>query len=127
MSKIDVPVSLGEIADKISILEVKSKYINDSKAIENINREKKALFKACDEAGIDFGVYLEQLITVNEKLWDILQKQRDKELIGELDEEFVQLSIDVYKTNDQRFEVKREINKNFNSTLIEEKYYKKEL
>lgn len=117
------PVSLGEIADKLSILDIKSRKISDPNAINNVVAEKIELEAVCKSHGVNFGVFLNQLIDINESLWDILQIQRDKEKNGELDEEFINVSLAVYHMNDKRFEVKKKINESLGSYLIEEKYY----
>lgn len=123
-NKIFIPVSLGEIADKLSVLEVKSKEIKDLIALENVLKEKVALELECKKNNIEFGEHLNELVEINHQLWNTLQNQRDKESNGELDEEFVQISLSVYHINDKRFEVKQKINNLFGSDLVEEKFYK---
>jgi hypothetical protein len=118
-----IPVSLGEIADKIAVLDVKSRKIKNEEALENVLYEKKELEKICNENGIDFGALLEDLISINEKIWDTLQKQRDIVSSGDTGKEFVDVSISVYEMNDIRFSIKQEINKKWDSDIIEEKHY----
>jgi len=118
-----VPISLGEVADKLSILHVKSKKIKNKEALKNIEKELIELSEVCIDYGVDFGEYIDELIDVNDKLWDILQLQRDKESRSELDEEFIRLSLDVYRLNDKRFSIKQQINADLGSSLVEEKYY----
>ena len=123
MIEILVPVSLGEIADKMSILEVKSRKIVDQDALENVLAEKEALTQVCSDHSIDFGKYLDELVSINEKLWDILQQQRDMEIEKRFGDEFADISMRVYKMNDQRFSIKKRINEKFGSSLKEEKQY----
>ena len=124
MKNIFVSISIGELFDKIAILEIKSKKICDLNSIKNIEQEKNALMNICKENNIVLDDQFDELIKINEELWEILQLQRDKEKKKEFDSEFVQLSLDVYHKNDQRFEIKKKINKMQNSLLKEEKFYK---
>jgi hypothetical protein len=119
MKEVYIPVSFGEIADKISVLIVKSMKINDLNALKHVLYEKRELEKICFDNNIDFGEYLGQLIEVNEELWNILQAQRDQ--IGK--DGFVELSIAVFKKNDERFAIKSRINEEFGSGIVEEKHY----
>jgi hypothetical protein len=99
-----VPISLGELVDKITILKIKIKNITDSQKLENIYKEYNEL-------------------TTNEKLWDIEDKVRIKEKKKEFDSEFIELARAVYYTNDKRCEIKRKINIEHSSYLVEEKSY----
>ena len=123
MNHILVPVSLGEIADKLAVLEVKSRKITCQEALGNVLAEKEALTQVCSDHSVDFGEDLEQLVAINDKLWDILQQQRDMEVEKKFGDEFVDISMRVYKMNDQRFSIKQRINENFGSILKEEKQY----
>jgi len=124
MKNISVSVSIGELFDKIAILEIKSKKICDLNSIKNIEQEKNALMNICKENNIVLDDQFDELIQINEDLWEILQLQRDKESKKELDDEFIRLSLAVYHKNDQRFEIKSRINKSYGSILKEEKFYK---
>lgn len=121
-----VPVSFGELLDKISILEIKQERISDADALVNVRRELEALTGAFDEAAVDhpdLADLRETLRTINETLWDIEDRIRSKEAHETFDEDFIELARAVYQTNDRRSEVKREINRILGSTLVEEKHY----
>ena len=123
VKNVSVPVSIGELLDKISILEIKNKKISDPNRLKNIEKEKDALISICKENNIALGDQFNRLTQINEGLWDILQFQRDKEKKKEFDDEFVRLSSLVYHKNDQRFEIKKEINELYDSDIKEEKHY----
>ena len=123
VKNVSVPVSIGELLDKISILEIKNKKISDPNRLKNIEKEKDALIGICKENNIALGDQFNRLTQINEELWDILQFQRDKEKKKEFDDEFVRLSSLVYHKNDQRFEIKKEINELYDSDIKEEKHY----
>jgi hypothetical protein len=120
-----VEISIGDVIDKISILEIKSKKIKDQDKLVNIKKEFDILLSVVVKT-IDWDsaseLYLE-LIEINSKLWDIEDNIRIKEKNKEFDSEFIELARSVYYTNDERFRVKSEINKKFDSNLIEEKSY----
>jgi hypothetical protein len=119
-----VPVSVGEILDKISILEIKEVHIKDAAKLENIKKEKSALQSVCDKEKISYQDSLFQdLKGVNQELWIIEDDIRLKEKSKEFDEEFIRLARAVYVTNDKRFECKSRINNNYGSVLREEKSY----
>jgi hypothetical protein len=118
-----VPVSLGELIDKVTILEIKCKFMNGEK-LYNVNKEldnlKNILKK--EKINLDDEVFV-KLGAVNKKLWNIESMIRNKEVNGEFDEEFIKLSRFIYKENDIRASLKKEINIKYNSNLIEEKSY----
>lgn len=117
-------VSIGEVLDKISILKIKRKKIHDSSKLNNINFELSSLLSKLCELGINKNEslpYVNKLITINEKLWEIIDEIKLKEKDQNFDERFVELARLTYKTNDERFFVKYEINKKFNSKIFEEK------
>lgn len=122
-----VPVSWGELIDKVTILEIKKTQMSDADAIFNVCRELAALSKIVKQA-IDSQSQLqnlkERLFAVNRQLWDIEDAIRQKESSKSFDAGFIELARSVYKTNDQRASLKREINLLVNSPLIEEKAYK---
>ena len=123
---IECPVSLGELVDKITILEIKSERISDEAKVKLALEEKKLLEKklsALSLKGIDD--LRHKLKEINEKLWVIEDDIRDKEQSGEFDQGFIDLARSVYITNDQRFEVKNSINLSYNSGVKEVKSYKK--
>jgi len=116
-----VPISLGELYDKISILEIKLENINDPIKRENVWKEFKELDNI-EKIKID-GSLFNSLKNINKILWDIENKIREKEKLQEFDNEFIELARNVYITNDQRSYIKKKINLQYNSNLIEEKSY----
>lgn len=118
-----VPVSLGELIDKVTILEIKCKFMN-GKQLFNVEKELnnlKTILKK-EKISLDDELFV-KLGAVNKKLWDIESIIRNKELSEEFDEEFIKLSRFIYKENDIRASLKKEINNKYNSNLIEEKSY----
>ena len=119
------PVSWGELLDKITILEIKKERIGDPAALRNVAREHDHL---CDigapvEGQPDIAPLMDRLREVNRLLWDIEDQIRMKEAAADFGPEFVQLARSVYKTNDIRAAVKRQINSVLNSAIVEEKSY----
>ena len=119
-----VPVSIGELIDKITILEIKKKYMIGEK-LKNVNNELKSLKIILDKEKleIDQNLYL-NLKLINSSLWDVEDKIRMKESLKEFDDDFIELARSVYKINDQRSLIKRNINMKYNSVIVEEKSYK---
>ena len=114
---------MGDLVDKITILQIKTERISDSAKLENVNRELELLRAACP---IELGRIDElraELKAVNERLWTIEDEIRDCERSGDFGLRFVELARSVYKTNDRRADIKREINLVTGSSLIEEKSY----
>lgn len=124
MSQILVPVAVGELLDKISILEIKTIHIKDEAKLRNISKELLALKEVCDLHKISFSdeLYL-NIKKVNQELWDIEDKIRIKEKQKQFDSDFVELARAVYVTNDLRFNCKSAINNHYGSDLREEKSY----
>ena len=124
-----IEVSNGEILDKITILVIKSKKITDPIKLNNINVELDELVPFLDIVGYKTNVTVYDLVTeletVNEKLWVVEDKLRDKERSKQFDEEFIQLARDVYFTNDERARIKKRLNEVTYSKLVEEKSYQK--
>ena len=119
-----IPVSLGELIDKITILEIKKEHIQEAKKLKNINKELGSLKKILLDANLHIDSKLiNQLKKVNNILWNIEDEIRIKENDKEFDNEFIKLARSVYKENDKRALIKEEINYTYNSELIEEKYY----
>jgi len=122
---IDTPISLGELVDKISILIIKDKNIDDLDKKNHVNKElsflKKTLKKYLREEEIK--EYLDELIEINSKLWVIEDDIRDCERNKIFDQKFIDLARSVYFTNDIRADIKSKINKNFGSELVEVKSY----
>ena len=124
--KVSVPISLGELLDKISILEIKNKKILDRSKILNIKKELNGLKKVLDELNInssESNSLYNKLYKINLTLWEIEDSIRVLEKNEDFGEKFIELARAVYITNDQRFEVKNDINKLFNSEYVEEKSY----
>lgn len=121
-----VPISFGELFDRISVLSVKKNKIKDASKLQHIKSEYKLLKPICDELikeYPDLKSLLSHITDVNGALWDILEIQRNKEKNKELDQEFINISISVYRINDRRFFIKNKINKITSSEIQEQKYY----
>ena len=116
---INIPISVGELLDKISILEIKAFLTNNEyvhKELEELNKIKSTITQYTLE-------YEVQLKKVNETLWKIEDRLREKEKLQEFDEEFIELARSVYITNDKRAEIKRRINEETQSSYREVKFY----
>jgi hypothetical protein len=124
-----IEVSNGEILDKITILVIKSKMITDPTKLKNINNELDELKPFLDIVGYESNTTVNSLVkeleSVNEKLWNVEDKLRDKERSKQFDDEFIKLARDVYFTNDERAKIKKNLNEVTNSKLVEEKSYQK--
>jgi hypothetical protein len=123
-TNVEVPISLGELIDKITILEIKQEQITDFTKKSNVKREASLLelkLLTLNLNGIQ--IYRDQLKYVNKKLWDIEDQIRLKERDQNFDQEFIFLARQVYITNDQRFSIKNEINNQFSSSIKEIKSY----
>ena len=121
-----IPVSIGEILDKMSILEIKSERITDQKKQLNVRHELKVLndeLSKLDGLWEVIGDLYGQLKSVNEELWVIEDDIRIKESKKEFDDIFISLARSVYVTNDKRANLKKEINLKMGSELVEEKSY----
>jgi hypothetical protein len=126
MAELLVPISPGELIDKITILEIKSQRMTDATKLRNVRTELALLgdtWSASPFAATDIGVEWSGLRDVNGKLWDIEDRIRDKERDGLFDAEFVELARAVYFTNDERAAIKKRINTKLGSALVEEKSY----
>ncbi len=126
MDNIKVPVSPGEVLDKITILEIKSERIADPDKLANVEQELELLQAAWLQMVTDDetvgGIHAE-LKGINEVLWQIENDIRDKERAKEFDQRFIELARSVYMTNDQRTSVKRKLNVYLGAELVEEKSY----
>ena len=117
-------LSLGEVVDKITILEIKQVKMN-GKALENVEKELTSLRKIIQSNKLEIDIHLiNNLRKVNKNLWEIEDNIREKERKQEFDNEFIQLARSVYKENDKRAYIKKEINYEYNSDFVEEKSYK---
>jgi hypothetical protein len=126
MSEIKVPISPGELLDKVTILRIKSKRMSDAKKLANVRLELQALeatWAASPYSKTNIDVDIDALHAVNEKLWVIEDDIRDKERAQAFDAEFIRLARAVYFENDERAAIKRRINVTLGSTLVEEKSY----
>ena len=122
---INTPISLGELVDKISILIIKQKNITDETKLDHVKKEldflQKTLMNYVQQEEINN--YLENLININSKLWNIEDDIRECERKKLFDQTFIDLARSVYFTNDERAKVKNDINKYFGSELVEVKSY----
>ena len=121
-----IPISWGELFDKLTILQIKLKNLHDRDALKNVKVEYDQLYVIYNSNFLEdkkAKLFITNLKQINEKLWDIEDKIRDKERNKTFDKEFIELARNVYKTNDQRSLIKRNINKTFRSYIIEEKSY----
>jgi hypothetical protein len=122
--KLLIPISLGELYDKITILEIKLGNITDEIKRANILKELGKLQKISKKYPIESDLYL-RLKQVNIALWNIEDDIRKKEANKQFDEFFIFLARSVYIINDKRSAIKREINLQYNCDIIEEKSYQK--
>ncbi|PKV12779.1 DUF6165 family protein [Xanthomonas prunicola] len=126
MSEILVPVSFGELLDKIAILQIKSERMRDAAKLANVRNELSALettWMAHPAAGHDIVRLRAELKAVNERLWVIEDDIRLKEQAQTFDDTFVQLARSVYIENDERARIKKAINLALGSSYVEEKSY----
>ena len=117
-----VPVSIGELYDKYTILQIKQERNKDEGKLVFINKEIEYLKKHIDTFNLDI-LLIRELKTINEILWNVEDNIRDKERRKEFDEEFIALARNVYITNSERSELKNKINLKLNSELIDIKSY----
>ena len=124
LNQILAEISAGELLDKITILEIKKEKITDSKKLKDINKELSSLIKTSNEK-IPDKKRIEDLVSnlkkINLKLWNIEENKRKAEKEKKFDEAFIQLSRDVYKSNDERAKIKLKINEILGSNIKEVK------
>ena len=123
---VKIPVSWGELFDKLTILEIKQARIDNQQKLANINKELKALRQVCSDHQLpeeSLQEVIDDLRRTNESLWEIEDDIRDKERANEFDEEFIALARNVYITNDLRSKVKKDLNLHLGSQIVEEKSY----
>ena len=126
MAELMVPISPGELIDKITILEIKSQRMTDAAKLHNVRTELVLLtdtWRASPFSATDIRAEWDELREVNGKLWDIEDRIRDRERDGDFGAEFIELARAVYVTNDERAAIKKKINTRLGSTLVEEKSY----
>ena len=127
MKELLVPLSPGELLDKITILRIKVARIQDAAKLANVKRELALLEQTWKDSGAaahDVALDERALENVNERLWDIEDRIRDKEARQTFDREFIELARAVYICNDERAAIKKRINLLLGSSLVEEKSYK---
>ncbi|HHB51903.1 MAG TPA: hypothetical protein ENK75_02480 [Saprospiraceae bacterium] len=120
-----IEVSNGEIADKLSIIEIKLKHIQDTKKQKNLQKEYLVLDEAVSKIIDKEHELYKELLAINQELWNIEDTIRDLERDKDFGEKFIETARAVYFTNDKRSDVKRRINELTGSNLIEEKSYQK--
>ena len=113
---IEIPVSHGELVDKLTILEIKLEMISEKSKINEVITEHKYLSSI-------FNKIKTELLAINKKLWNIEDSIRNLEKQKKFNSEFIELARKVYYTNDERFEIKSKINELFNSNIKEQKSY----
>tara|TARA_B100000482_G_C12529607_1_gene267885 strand:+ start:103 stop:507 length:405 start_codon:yes stop_codon:yes gene_type:complete len=124
-SSLYAPISIGELFDKKSILEIKMNKISGGQ-LENISKELKLISEIIEENKIIIEKDLyNKLMNINLNLWEIEDKIRLKENSKEFDKAFIDLARSVYTENDKRAKIKRQINVKYNSNIVEEKFYSK--
>jgi len=126
MNQILIPISPGELLDKITILEIKSERIESAEKKANVNKELSMLNKVWTDAvseDADIVSMRKELKSINEALWVIEDDIRDEERDKRFGERFIELARSVYVTNDQRADVKKRINLHLKSDIVEEKSY----
>jgi len=126
VTEIQVPISPGELIDKITILEIKSERMSDAKKVANVRHELGLLrdtWQASEYSRTDISAEWARLKRINEQLWVIEDDIRDKERARQFDARFIELARAVYVTNDERAAVKRVINDRLGSKIVEEKSY----
>lgn len=126
MNEILIPISPGELLDKITILQIKAERITDPVKAANVKTELDMLSKVWDESVESDDVITTlsaELKSINERLWEIEDDIRDEERNRRFGERFVELARAVYVTNDERADAKKKVNLHLNSTIVEEKSY----
>ena len=127
MQDISVPISPGELLDKITILRIKSARMSDAAKLVNVRHELRLLeqlWRAALPPGVDLASEEGALEAVNGKLWDVEDLLRDQEAEKRFDANFIELARAVYVTNDERAAIKKRINVKLGSALVEEKSYR---
>lgn len=126
MNDILVPISPGELLDKITILQIKAERIDDSAKVHNVKTELALLTDVWNksvEADNEIDALTKELKSINEALWEIEDDIRDEERNKRFGDRFIELARAVYVTNDKRADAKKKVNLHLNSTIVEEKSY----
>ena len=128
MQEILVPVSPGELLDKITILRIKSARMSDAAKLAHVRHELGLLessWRTVVPAGVDLAAEEQALAAVNAKLWDVEDRLREQESARRFDADFIELARAVYFNNDERAAIKKRINIALGSVLVEEKSYQR--
>ena len=123
---IQAPIAVGELIDKITILEIKAERLRDPAKAQNVQTELALLRQIRTQAGLDIpdmAPFADELRAINAILWEIEDEIRACEAEGDFGPRFVELARSVYRTNDRRSAVKKRINLAFGSAIVEEKFY----
>ena len=124
MAQLRIPVSVGEVIDKITILEIKVHHLHGQRR-QNVQKELSLLQETLRNSGVVVEEQMRnELKSVNQRLWDIEDKIRDQERVKSFGDEFIALARSVYVQNDLRAALKRRINVASGSELVEEKAYR---
>jgi hypothetical protein len=125
--KMTIKVSIGELFDKITILEIKRFKITQPKQLQNVLKEYKYLRRKARKLDNTFSksTHFKKLMDINTKLWDIEDAKRECERKQKFGAAFIELARNVYIYNDKRAAIKKAINKKYDSDIVEEKSYKK--
>ena len=127
--KILAEISVGELFDKITILNIKLKKINDPEKLKNIKTELEVLIEQSNKINLDnkeaLNKNVQKLQEINEELWDIENIKRECEANKDFGESFIKISREVHFKNDIRASIKKEINLLSDSKITEEKEYSK--
>jgi len=127
LTQVLAPIAIGELIDKITILEIKSERISDRDKLRNVSNELRILHDLKRAAGLDtpdMEPYSRELKSLNAALWDIEDAIRELEARQDFGPRFIELARGVYQTNDRRARAKHRINAAFGSEIVEEKSYK---
>lgn len=127
LTQIRAPIAIGELIDKITILEIKAERITDTGKLRNISNELKILNELKRAAGLEtpeMAHFAQELKTLNMALWDIEDEIRELEARKDFGPRFIELARSVYRTNDRRARTKQQISAAFGSEIVEEKSYK---
>ena len=126
MNEIQIPISPGELLDKITILQIKSERIDDPAKVANVRTELdmlNAVWQQAVEDDAEISALSAELKSINEALWEIEDDIRDEERNKRFGERFIELARAVYVTNDERANAKKKVNLHLNSSIVEEKSY----
>ena len=135
--RVGIEIAPGELVDRITILQIKANKISDQTKLTHVINELDTLTKSsahmqeCLKAQgqsdkfHELNIHTDAIYKANERVWDVLQRQRELERAGEFGDEFVKVSLEVYHVNDERAEAKRKINELFGTDIAEMKFYPK--